>query len=289
MKRVNLFAGALLAAMVAATPAAARDQLGQRDAVVIDPQRAYIFYRSSERLDLRFLREVDAEERAAWEAERAAAFERARTRAARRIAAWDRMTPDCRGNGRSPPHSQGRGDRPVAVTEANFAFAPPEQDNFVTVMGGRQFTRGEENSYFIAVEPGSYVLYGQLTGLPQGPAVGTCLCMGSVRFEARAGQIVDLGTIRYPRIEAGAERVDERRYGPDRLATLALVPPSPSMAVPDRLAGRALTQAAFRAADKMPNYFGVVIDRLPAIAGVLAYNRDRVIDEAGGNAVASAQ
>jgi hypothetical protein len=286
----SLLGGALLAVLVAVSPAAARDQLGQRDEVVVDPQRAYIFYRSSERLDLRFMKEVDAAELSAWQAERAEAFERARSRAERRIAAWDRMTPDCRGNGRNTPQCQGRGDRPEPVTNENFAFPAPEQDNFVTVMGGRQFTRGDgDNSYFIAVEPGSYVLYGQLTGLPQGPAVGTCLCMGSVRFEARAGEIVDLGTIRYPRIEADAARDDARWYGPDRLSTLQLMPPTPSLAVPDRLAGRPLVRASFRAADKMPNYFGVTIDRLPAIPGVLGYDRDRVIDEAAGTAVASAR
>jgi hypothetical protein len=32
----------------------------------------------------------------------------------------------------------------------------------------------------------------------------------------------------------------------------------------------------------MPNYFGVLIDRLAPIPGVLGYERDRVIDLANG-------
>ena len=282
MKLKSLVGGAVLACLVLAAPATARDQLGLRDAVTIEPEQAYIFFRSSQRGDIRFLREVTADEQEAWQAKRDDAFTRARAQWERRAAQWDRMSPDCRGNGRLTPQCQGRGERPAEVTNENFAYPGPEMANFVQVAGGRQFTRGDDAySYFIAVNPGTYILYGDIIGTAQGANVGTCLCMGSVRFEARAGRITDIGELRYPRIEAFGSRSREGIVGPNRLAYLAVNTPSESMTVPDRLAGQPLVRGELRAADKMPNYFGVMIDRLPAVPGVLAYERDRVIDLRG--------
>ena len=277
MKITALIGGALLAALACIGPASARDQLGQRDAVTIDPQRAYIFYRSGQRGDVRFLREVTPQEQTAWEAERAEALARAHTRWQRQLREWEQL--DCRGNGRLTPQCQSIGGRPVEPTNENFAFTLPEMDNFVQVLGGRQFTRGDDaNSFFIAVEPGTYMLYGPVLMLANGTAAGTCLCMGSVRFEARAGQITDLGELRYPRLEALGPRSTEGLIGPNRLPVMSISPATESMPVPERLAGLPIARAELRAADKVPNYFGVIIDRMPEIPGVLAYERDRVID-----------
>lgn len=246
-------AAAALALLACSGAAVARDQIGGRDPVTIDPQRAYIFYRISQRVGVRFLREVTPDQLSAWLAERAEALSRAR-----------RRRPD--------------------LTEAAFTFAPPELRNFVTVARGPQFGPDPNGStYLIAVPPGTYVLYGVTgVGLGGGPygqiagamgsAIETCLCMGSVRFEARAGQIVDIGQIRFPSIE------DEDEVSTRRLASLELRPVNRSMVVPDRLRGLPLVQAELRAADKMPNYFGIQIDRHPPVRGILDYRRDRVID-----------
>lgn len=255
-----LFAAAALAFAACAGPALARDQLGKHDAVTIDPQRAYIFYRASEPAAVRFLREVSPEQRSAWLVERADALARARARSS---------TP---------------------VNEATFVFAPPETHNFLTVERGPQFSdEAEGYTYLIAVQPGTYVLYGPV-GAPaaagafaalSGVGPPTCLCMGSVRFEARAGQIVDIGTIRYPVTD------DEDEVSATRLASIELRPPSAAMALPARLHGLPVVRAELRAADKMPNYFGVQIDRHPAVRGVLAYRRDIVIDVRTGQPVAA--
>jgi hypothetical protein len=255
-------AAAALALLTCAGAALARDQLGGRDAVVIDSQKAYIFYRATEPGAVRFLREVTPAQRSAWLAERAGALARARARSS---------TP---------------------VSDATFAYAPPERHNFVTVARGPQFSHEPDGyTYLIAVPPGTYVLYGPLGGASGGGAFGalagvrpeTCLCMGSVRFEARAGQIVDIGRIRYPVSD------DEETGTPARLSSIELRPPSATMTVPDRLRGLPLVRAELRAADKMPNYFGVQIDRHPPLRGVLAYQRDRVIDVRTGQPLASAQ
>jgi hypothetical protein len=269
----------LLASLVffSSAGASAREQLGERDPVVVDPQKAYIFFRTPERLNLRLLREVDAAERAAWEADRERAFTRARDRTQRRIAEWDREAPNCRGNAAVTPQCQMMGDRPVPVTNENFAFAPPEQDNFIDVTRGREFERTASGyTYFRAVDPGTYIVYGPMIETPQA-ILGVCLCMGSVRFDARPGQIVDLGELRLEP-EASAGPAEGRFVGDGRLPSPTIVPAGPGVALPARLAGLPVTPAEFRAADRMPNYFGILIDRLGPMPGVLAYEQGRVID-----------
>ena len=99
--------------------------------------------------------------------------------------------------------------------------------------------------------------------------------MGSVRFEARAGQIMDLGEMRYPAADATLP------VGV-HVSSVQMVPYASSMTRPDRLNGLPVVPAEWRAAEKMPNYFGVLIDRHPAVPGVLRYQRDRVIDDRTG-------
>ena len=253
--------------------AAARDQFNQKEVVTVDPQKSYIFFRSRQKMELRFVRAVDARQQAEWEAARATALVRARERYQRQAANYESAVRRCRG----VPEPCINSDRPEPVTDQNFGFPPPEVDNFVGVTRGPQFTRaGDDYTYLLTVPPGTYTLYGQIASGANGAVVGTCLCMGSVRFEAPAGQIVDLGEIRYPAAEALRGRATIPMG--TRLSSVEVVPYAASMPRPDRLAGRPIVPAELRAADKMPNYFGILIDRLPAIPGVLAYRRDRVID-----------
>ena len=48
--------------------------------------------------------------------------------------------------------------------------------------------------------------------------------------------------------------------------------------VPSSLASMPRGPAQYRAAGKIDNFFGVMVDRLTALPGVLAYQRDQVID-----------
>ena len=260
--------------------AAERNQFNQKDVVTVDPQKTYIFFRSRQKMELRFVRAVDAREQAEWEAARAVALVRARERYQRQAANYESAVRRCRG----VPEPCINSDRPEPVTDRNFGFPPPEVDNFSWVSRGPQFTRaGDDYTYLLTVPPGNYTLYGQIASGANGAVVGTCLCMGSVRFEAPAGQIVDLGEIRYPAAEALRGRATIPMG--TRLSSVEVVPYAPSMPRPDRLAGRPVVPAELHAADKMPNYFGILIDRLPAIPGVLGYRRDRVIDERTGQAL----
>jgi hypothetical protein len=225
MTKGLLFAALLSAVVVPAGAAAARDQLGERDTVVVDPQRAYILYRTPTRMDVRFLREVSEAQGAAHAERRQRAFARARHRYEQDISAWQRQYDDC---GRRDAYCHAAlGPRPIEVTDETFAYPPPELDNFVDVSRGRVFERSEGSfTYLRAIEPGNYVVYGPMIVAPNGAAAGVCLCMGSVRFEARPGQIVDLGELRLVPDEADAGTA-QGRFGPDgRLPSPVLVAPA---------------------------------------------------------------
>ena len=284
MNRTKILAGALLVALLPAAPAySAKDQINQKDPVVVDPAKSYIFFRSKRKAAVRFLREVDARELAEHEAARAAAYEKAHSKYLKKLAEWKRDQAAWQDASSAQRTRMPRPDKPAKLTPETFAYPAPEADNWLTVKASPRFVEDENgSSYLIAVEPGTYILYGQITDTENGP-IGTCLCMGSVKFAAAAGQVVDLGKIDYPRVEAAkADLEGKLRSRPSH----ALTPPDPAMPRPARLSGLPVVAADLRAAGKMPNYFGIEIDRLPAVPGVLAYERDKVVD-VKGNTIAS--
>jgi hypothetical protein len=274
MIRATLLAAALAASLVPLGAVSAKDQIGGKDTVVVDPAKSYIFFRAR-KSPVRFLREVDAAELAAYKAERAAAYDKAHAKYAKKLAEWRKAEAYWRKADSNARAQMVRPQKPVELTEATFDYPAPEADNWLLVKGGTRFSEGEEgSSYLIAVEPGTYILYGQITDTENGP-IGTCLCMGSVKFAAPAGQIVDLGEIEYPRVEAAKADLEGKiRSRPSH----RLIPAEASSPRPARLAGLPVVPAELRAAGKLPNYFGIEIDRLPAVPGVLAYERDKVID-----------
>jgi hypothetical protein len=270
MKTAFSFAAALAALVTLAAPAsAAPEQVGQRADVKMLPGLSYIFFRSAERLDVQFVLEATPAQRAEYETNRAQAYAQARSRYERQFARWQREETQCRGN--DAAYCRYRPERPVEVTPETFAYPPIEMVNMVAADRGPQFTRAEgENTYLMAVRPGTYILYGAIAVADNGP-VGVCLCMGSVRFDVPEGRIVDLGEIRYS--------PDRTREIPRRnMTSQFVVPATASSPRPERLAGLPVVPAELRAAGKMPNFFAVEIDRHPPIDGVLAYDRDRVVD-----------
>lgn len=283
MNRAKILAAVLLAGLVPATGAsAAKNQVNQTDPVVVDPARSYIFFRAKRKAAVRFLREVDARERTEYEAARAAAYEKAHAKYSKKLGAWQRSESEWQEASSSQRTRMVRPEKPAELTLETFAYPPPEADNWLTVKASPRFVEDENgSSYLIAVEPGTYILYGQITDTENGP-IGTCLCMGSVKFPAAAGQIVDMGKIDYPRVEAAKADLEGKiRSRPSH----ALTPPDPAMPRPARLSGLPFVAADLRAAGKLPNYFGIEIDRLPAVPGVLAYERDKVVDLKGDVAV----
>ncbi len=139
---------------------------------------------------------------------------------------------------------------------------------------------------FISLPPGRYVLAG-LT-FRDATFMGTCLCMGTVSFEAKAGVITDLGyllgeTEGLPPVSAEFPQPgpDGRRTWGDAFPPMlaaAVRPAAPAMPVPEPLKGAPIVPADYRAFGKFPNYFLGAISRLLPVAGVLAYDTDRIVD-----------
>jgi hypothetical protein len=59
------------------------------------------------------------------------------------------------------------------------------------------------------------------------------------------------------------------------------------MRSPAQFANLQVVPAQLRAADKMPNYYGLLIGRLAPIEGVLGYRRDQVLDLTAAGPTAS--
>jgi hypothetical protein len=251
-------------------------QINSKDAIAVDTGKAYIFYRTTVKTNLMFLREVTPEQRRDYDAKREDAFLHAEAKSEKAVAQWQKDDQYYRTANDGERLTLVRPVKPVAVTRETFAYPPPEMDNFLPVSSGpRVDETGGDYGYLVAVEPGTYALYGAVAIGTNGAAAGTCLCMGSVKFEAPPGKIVDIGRISFPR---GESHVDMNLRGPKATPTEAVTPPSAALPVPARLSGLPVVAADLHAAPKMPNYYGIEIDRLPAIPGVLAYQRDRVID-----------
>jgi hypothetical protein len=258
---------AALGALLILPLGAAVAQAGQLIPIVPDPRKSYIFYRGADGIGMTFLREPDQERLAA----RAAALVEAREAYRRRLPVRLREHQDCRGSRVSG--CANLEEIPPEPTAANFDSTPTAGD--LAVAQPWIFGPGRGQRGFIAeVRPGTHIVYGEISSGQTGN-VGVCLCMGSVRLDVAAGQLVDLGEIRHPRIAA---RQTGSEYRAGRVPRIELVPATASMVAPVGAAAQRVVPAVLRAAGKQPNHYGVEIDRLAPLPGILGYERDRVID-----------
>lgn len=152
---------------------------------------------------------------------------------------------------------------------------------------------GEDRVYLLAVPAGTYLIGGQAFSAARPASMGTCMCLGTVGFDAKANAITDLGYVLAARDDkptaipelAGHVRGKAIGMAPTPFV-LAVRPFTEGMAVPASLTGLARVSADYRAVGKFPNYFGGPIDRLIPMPGVLDYDKDgEVIDLRGGTAV----
>lgn len=278
-----LIAGALA---LAATPAAAqkvKPDLAEAKAIElknltsgkarIDPAKAYIYINSPQnRANGIFLKTPNAEEIANYEIKWREEFAEAQADYPKDLKRYEAAAK----TGRPPK------EKPVEPTEQSFAIDPID---FRMIVGyGPQFifdkTEGENKSfsYLIEVEPGEYTFFGPILYVPGSPVFGQCFCMGSVKFEAKAGQITSLGdflSLGWADRAALEQSTFERELLPDR-------PAKPTdWSVPASLAQYPHAKAELRAAGKRNNFLRALVGRIPPVPGVLAYNRDVPVDLVG--------
>ena len=133
-------------------------------------------------------------------------------------------------------------------------------------------------TYLIEVEPGEYTYLGPMQVDINAGTFGECYCMGSVKFEAKAGQITSLGdflSLGWANRAALMQTTIDPASLPDR-------PAAPTdWSVPESLAQYPHAKAELRAAGRRDNFFNALVGRIPPVPGVLAYDRDKVIDLIG--------
>jgi hypothetical protein len=171
---------------------------------------------------------------------------------------------------------------PVPTLEA-YNFVYDKVKNAQTVKMGRALeTMGKEKVMLIEALPGDYVVY----GIGYGDIFQTCLCLGTVSFTAKPGQIADLGTLLVASASEQSdipELVSETGFGPSMNGHLvtwsaAIRPAKASTPVPPLLAGKPLASANYRATGKFVAGFAFAVSRLAPISGILGYNKGDVLD-----------
>jgi len=118
----------------------------------------------------------------------------------------------------------------------------------------------------------------------------TSLSMGTVKFEAKAGVITDLGAIltadddkptTIPEL-ANVVSGKDRDFGPVP-PIIGLRPATAALETPDALKALSIVPAEYHAVGAYPNFIGARLSRLSPVAGVLDYDKDgRVIDLRSG-------
>lgn len=282
----------LAAGMVgAAAPAASEEPalfarpVGDKKAVTLDPAHSYVIVQTQVALPMIFIRQPDQPAVEDYRQRRKAAFDKAHARWTKRHASWVDYVADYRrakaqGIKYLPPEKE-----PVEPTEARLNFPPLDLENIIGIGPTQRFAKGETRSTYVTeLKPGTYRFYGVISVLPD-KTEGTCMCMGTVKFEIKPGQIVNIGTIRLSLTDAQAKAVTAGKPVPktefdlpDELSTVSWDPPIPGDPIDPRLAGYTIEAADLRPGGRFPNYYGIEIDRVSAIPGVLAYDRDQQVD-----------
>ena len=278
-----------LAALSLAAPAFAKDPVfvtgtavKDKPAVALSPTMAYVMMRSDTAVPLYLMKVPSAEDQAAYDKMRADALVKAHAKFVRKQKEYNSAVKFNAELASGTPR-QPLPEKPVEPTEANFEFTPFPLLAGMSIGPLNRFAKadGGVSTYLQELTPGEYRIYGPLAVMPNGAAMGSCFCMGSVAFVAKAGEIVDLGVM-----EAKANAPGKRPAG-DSSAPMfadgqflvpATTPPDP------RLSGARIVQSKFRPVGKLPNYYGMTISRIPAMPGVMRYDRDRIVDlTSGGN------
>lgn len=238
--------------------------------VTLDPAKAYVTVRTFGPMPLHFVRIPTAEEQAVYDKLKAAAFVEAREDYQKKLARYEKdLVLSKKTQGMATPK------KPQEPTEENFTFPSfGQMANFTTGLQNR-FAKKGGSVYLHAITPGKYRLYGQVDPLL---GAGVCYCMGSVTFEASAGKITDLGSMDQDEANAVPRTKGDSSSPQVSAQAFALTPANDTLAVDPRLSALPRVPADLRAAGKVANYMGIAISRLPAIKGVLSYDRDRIID-----------
>lgn len=247
----------------------------------IEPDAGYIFVSGPFRQNALLLRLPDDATVADYEKDWAEALAKVQKKYPGKLKSWESRAAAARQTkGRIP-------EKPIEPTAENFAIGAIELRDPVSFGPQYVFAKGESPesfSYLTKVKPGRYAYYGPIFVAGGGAMAGFCYCMGTVAFEVKPGVITDTGNFflvgpgldpdfpQPPEPPAGSEAGLYRpqnlasQYGPLRFG------------LPDTLKAYPAAKADFRAYGKLDNFYGLSVSRMPPVPGVLAYDRDKVVD-----------
>jgi len=252
-------------------------------AVQLDMTGAYILLRSPAPVPISLFRVATQPEVDEYREKRAQALVKAHQKWEKSHASWAKGAALWK---KDPNLALPPGDEPIEPTDESLTMAPLDQENLIGFGPLNRFAKDSSgtSTYLQRVWPGRYVLYGSIFVGNNGSAFGSCVCMGTVAFDAKAGEITDVGTVQtsidaitFPRMldKAKPEDVDGLRSG---AITMMRLTPAGTVGIDPRLSAYKVVPATLKAAGPVPNYYGVQVDRLTAIPNILKYDRDKIID-----------
>lgn len=241
----------------------------------LNPEMGYLFIEVPNRTNEMFMKAPDQDDVDEFEAEWAEEFEKAKKKYAKRLKSYERKV----SQGTNPS------EKPVEPTEETFSIGQIESRLMVTLGPQYVFDKGKKADgskfyqYLEELKPGTYTYYGSIFFDPNSGALGACRCMGSWKFEVKAGEITSLGDF-LTESWADDEAVKQASAFWQPLEGRVQKPtdwsvPETLSSLPDALPS---VKADLRAAGKMNNFYRVTVLRSPPIEGVLRYERDTVID-----------
>ncbi len=177
--------------------------------------------------------------------------------------------------------------KPRKVSYEDFTFDYDGAPNLHGLGHNKALIEDENVATVLAeVRPGKYILYGHgYSGF-----LFQCLCLGTVGFTAAPARITDLGTFMTDTAEEKSvhpELADETGIGPTasmdyNLFAAALRPFRPGDTLPSAVDAGKVDPAILHAVGPFVDPNVMLINRLAAIPGVLAYREGRVIDVLSG-------
>lgn len=271
-------AGALLALSASAQAAEDKEKwetraVADKPQVVLNPAKAYVLVQGDYQVSPLLMRRPSAEEAQKHAERRAEELAKERAKWVKKHAEWERMIAAL-----AKVPGADRPKEPQEPTEDNFPWPRYEQAHPVYVGPQNRFAKAEggASTYLQEVEPGEYVFYGN-AGL--GVPGGACACLGTVAFRAEAGKVTSLGKFRLPFLDAMRGAKENRpKTSLDLPAGTTLMAFAPAAFSDPRIPADMIVPARFTPVDRLPNWFGLEVDRVTAIDGVMRYERDKLVD-----------
>lgn len=261
-----------------AKPADEMTEIRGDSPVTLRADRAYFLFRTSTGVSPVFLRIPTDAEMQAYDVARREAFAKAEPELIRK-----RQSAIARKEAAEAAGQKSGIAIPPVPTLDEYNFVYDKVRNAQTIRMSQAFeTTGKEKVMLVEALPGQYVLY----GLGYGEIFHTCLCLGTVSFTAKPGQIADLGTLFVASASEKsdiAELASETGFGPSMNGHIvtwsaAVRPATASTPVPPLLAGKPLAPANYRATGKFVAGFSFNVNRLAPIPGILGYDKGNVVD-----------